>query len=170
MVSRMGGKSMRNVGMSDDIIIGQNLSHAGIRVGVGVAAGMSSQDFPSASVDSQEIAAVVSKGGQIPDQYRQNQVRRDKYLTNLLSTRVSDKTNVIGRMVSPVPLKVKINANSAVEEKQILAPNSSGRETIARGQNASINSTTPGANGDAHRIHLNTQDIRMMKDSFRDSS
>ena len=66
----MGGKSMRNVGMSDDIIIGQNLSHAGIRVGVGVAAGMSSQDFPSASVDSQETAAVVSKGGQIPDQYR----------------------------------------------------------------------------------------------------
>ena len=73
-------------------------------------------------------------------------------------------------MVSPVPLKVKINANSAVEEKQILAPNSSGRETIARGQNASINSTTPGANGDAHRIHLNTQDIRMMKDLFRDST
>ena len=44
-----------------------------------------------------EPGKVVSKGGQIPDMIREDQQRRDNYLSTLLSNRVSERTNAVSR-------------------------------------------------------------------------
>ena len=110
---RTAGGSVRNVHAAKEIIIGQRLS-----IEVNKADGGTSADaFRIAnsaaaphSGKSNETAEVVSKGGQVPDQYRESQTRRDNYLTSLLANRISEKTNMIQKLNSPPPpMKVRIN-------------------------------------------------------------
>ena len=93
---KTAGASTRNVIVPEGIIIGQNLSHDDdqSRPPVYAVASVGSCQ----SINSTDTAEVVSKGGAIPDQYRESHIRRNNYLSNLLSNRVSDKTNVMGKL------------------------------------------------------------------------
>lgn len=62
---------------------------------------------------------------------------------------------------------MKVSINERNYDVQDLAQASSGRETIARGQNASLQSSQV-INKDNGRIQLNSVDITMMKNSFKD--
>ena len=69
-MSRTAGHSMRkmeNISPENEMVIAQNLCHDDVRVVPASSAG------DIRSIHSKESAQVVSKGGSIPDQFRQSQ-------------------------------------------------------------------------------------------------
>ena len=88
---------MRNVAVPEVIIIGQNLSLDERPDRVAEYAGVSSASQSAKSVDT-TVIQVVSKGGNVPDQYRESQERRDAYLNNLLAKRVNEKKSLMNKL------------------------------------------------------------------------
>ena len=61
---------------------------------------------------------VVSQGGLIPDNVRQSQIRRDTYLSNLMSNRVTERTGGISKVINKaIPMKVRINEHFVEVQK-----------------------------------------------------
>jgi len=118
---------------------------------------------------SQSSAQVVSKGGAIPDMLRNNHVRRDNYLSNLLSSRVSERTNLVNKYKPQIPRYIKINDKTFHEAQPF--NESTGLVTVAsiRGGHASVGSSN-GNRGTSERIQLNLMDLRLIKNSIKEES
>ena len=133
--------------------------------------GASAAEFAAASRASQsrnsaETTEIGSKG-QHPNMYRASHNRRDNYLTTLLSNRVSEKTNVLSKMQQQQPLKVTINEQ--VQDMQYFG-NLTGQLTLGA-KAASINSSEGAVNTiEAGRIQLSSVDLKMIKNSFENTS
>ena len=59
------------------------------------------------------VIQVVSKGGNVPDQYRESQERRDAYLNNLLAKRVNEKKSLMNK------LNQQLSTETTVEQQSI---------------------------------------------------
>ena len=104
---------MRNVAVPEVIIIGQNLSlDERPDRQVAAYAGVSSASQSVKSVDT-TVIQVVSKGGNVPDQYRESQERRDAYLNNLLAKRVNEKKSLMNK------LNQQLSTETTVEQQSI---------------------------------------------------
>ena len=116
-VVKTAGTSMRNVAVPEVIIIGQNLSlDERPDRQVAAYAGVSSASQSAKSVDT-TVIQVVSKGGNVPDQYRESQERRDNYLNNLLAQRVNEKGSLMNKLNQQLSTENTIEPQS-VEVKE----------------------------------------------------
>ena len=154
ILSKTVNGQMRHLSAADGIM--------GVKILSDKAPGISSREFTRSveSVDSGDTAEIVSKGGNIPDQYRRTQERRDNYLTTLIQNRVSERTNILQtHMQQQLPLKVTIGDHH--HEIQQFG-RSTGKGTLGKTEKPGSQTSSIGMNQfmneSGGRIQLNSVD------------